>query len=309
MKKIAVFFDQADFDAYPFDEAEYRESYHEFAAIIAKKGGEFFIARGDASYLGSMKFRNGWRFDGETFTEIGDEFVVDVIYDKSNSALTPSFRFDKTAKVLNPNPIVEICNDKFKTHALFGEFSPRIMLALDEAQVALAVRETRGKRMVMKPLNAEGGAGVVIGNAEELKSAEKNFPVLIQEFIDTSAGIPGIAAIDSHHDFRMIIIDGEIVQSFARTPPTGSLLANVAQGGASHEVSLKQIPSAAREIAKKIDEKFASYPRVYSIDLGFDPAGTPKLIELNSQPALFGCNRGTQFANFQNKLADALLAF
>ncbi|MCF7836930.1 ATP-grasp domain-containing protein [Candidatus Gracilibacteria bacterium] len=309
MKKIAVFFEQPNFDDYPFDEEEYRDAYHEFAKIIARRGGEFFIVRGDTSYLGKMKFRAGWKWDGAKFAEVGGEFAVDVIYDKSNSALTPPFRFESEAKILNPNPIVEICNDKFKTHTLFPEFSPRITIALDEAQVVTATRETRGKRMVLKPLNAEGGAGVVIGDAEKLRSAKKDFPVLISEFIDTSEGIPKVAGIDSHHDFRMVVIDGEIIQSFARTPPTGSLTANVAQGGASHEIALTDIPATARELAEKVDAKFASYRRVYSIDLGFDENGEPKLIELNSQPALFSQKRGASFTKFQKKVADVLLSF
>ena len=309
MKKIAVFFDQPDFDDYPFDEEEYYKAYHEFAAIIAEKGGAFFITRGDATYLGGMRFRSGWRWSGEQFEKTDEEFQVDVIYDKSKSALTPPFRFESETKVLNPNPIVEICNDKFKTHTLFEEISPQITLALDDKQLKKAVRETPGKKMVMKPLNQEGGEGVVIGDADKLKSTDKDFPVLVQEFIDTSGGIPKVTGIDSHHDFRMVVIDGEIIQCFARTPPEGSLTANVAQGGESHEIPLAKIPAGARELAEKIDEKFVSYRRVYSIDVGFDENGTPKLIELNSQPGLFSQERGKQFAEFQKKLADVLLGF
>lgn len=309
IKKIAVFFDQSNFEDYPFSEEEYRKAYCEFAKTIQSKGGEFFIARGDASYLSGMRFSNGWRWNGEDFEEVKEEFQVDVIYDKSNSALTPPFRRESESKILNPNPIVEICNDKFKTHSLFKEFSPGIMLALDDEQVATAVRETKGKKMVMKPLNAEGGAGVVIGDAAELKLAEKDFPVLIQEFIDTSSGIPKVEGIDSHHDFRMVVIDGEIIQSFARTPPAGSLTANISQGGTSHEIAPDNIPTEARELVAKVDAKFKSYRRVYSVDVGFDQTGTPKLIELNSQPALFSCDRGPQFAAFQDKLADILLDF
>ncbi|MCF7846141.1 MAG: ATP-grasp domain-containing protein [Candidatus Peribacteraceae bacterium] len=309
MKKIAVFFEQPKFDDYPFDEEEYHRAYHEFAKLLAEKNGEFFITRGDSSYLGGMRFRHGWRWNGKKFEQLDAEFQVDVIYDKSNSALTPPFRFESEAKILNPNPIVEICNDKFKTHALFKDISPEIILALDEKQLAKALRDMRGKKMVLKPVNAEGGEGVVIGNAAELKSAKKEFPVLVQEFIDTSGGIPQVDKIDSHHDFRMVVIDGEIVQCFARTPPEGSLTANVAQGGSAHEIPLAKIPESAREIAEKVDAKFQSYDRVYSVDIGFDETGTPKLIELNSQPALFSKTRGKQFAEFQNKLADALLRF
>ncbi len=308
MKKIAVFFEQPNFDDYPFDQEEYRNSYREFAKLLHEKGGVLIITRGDESYLGRMRFTGGWSWNGDEFEKTKEEFKADVIYDKSNSAHRAPFRYESKAKILNPNPITEICNDKTKTHQLFEEFSPKITIALDDAQLDQAVKDTAGKKMVMKPLNSEGGEGVVIGNADELRAAEKEFPVLIQEFIDTSSGIPGIDEIGSHHDFRMVIIDGEIVQSFARTPKEGSLQANVAQGGSSHEISIEKIPASALELVKKIDEKFKAYRRTYSIDLGFENE-TPKLIELNSQPSLFSQKRGKQFIKFQEKLAEVLLTF
>ena len=308
MKKIAVFFEQPEFDDYPFDQAEYRDAYHQFAARLHAKGGQLIITRGDDSYLGSMRFARGWGWDGEKFVELTEEFEVAVIYDKSNSAHKPPFYFESEAKVINANPITEICNDKTKTYQLFKKFSPKIYIALDDIQLDQAVKDIAGKRIVMKPLNSEGGEGVVIGTAAELREAQNEFPVLIQEFIDTSEGIPGIDAIDSHHDFRMVVIDGEIVQAFARTPAEGTLTANVAQGGASHEIPIDKIPPTAIEVVKEIDEKFQSYQRVYSIDLGFE-RGIPRLIELNSQPALFSEKRGKQFERFQEKLADVLLSF
>ena len=308
MKKIAVFFEQPNFDDYPFNQAEYRDAYHEFAARLHEKGGQLIITRGDESYLGSMRFAHGWIWNGEKFEELKEEFKVDVIYDKSNSTHQSPFYFESKSKVVNPSPITDICNDKTKTFQLFKRFSPKITIALDDIQLDQAVKDTIGKKMVMKPLNSEGGEGVVIGSADKLRESKNEFPVLIQEFIDTSTGIPDIEEIDSHHDFRMVVIDGEVVQAFARTPVSGSLTANVAQGGASHEIPLDKIPPSAVELFKEIDEKFKSYRRVYSIDLGFED-GVPKLIELNSQPALFSEKRGKQFQRFQEKLADVLLGF
>ena len=308
MQKIAVFFDQPNFADYPFSEKEYHQSYHEFAQLITQKGGQFFIARGDSTYLGEMKFTKGWIWNESKF-EPTKELGVDVIYDKSNSARIPPFRFDRKAKILNPNPVVEVCNDKFKTYQLFKEFSPRLEIALDQNQLIENLAKIEGAQKVVKPLNAEGGEGVVIGDDQTILDAPKEFPVLVQEFIDTSSGIAEIDGIDSHHDFRIIMINGEIIQAFVRTPPTGRLTANIAQGGSSHEIELEEIPNSARELTKKVDTKFTSYPRVYSIDLGFDQKGEPKLIELNSQPALFSKERGSSFAHFQEKLAEVLLSF
>ncbi|MFH0834411.1 MAG: ATP-grasp domain-containing protein [Patescibacteria group bacterium] len=304
MKKIAVFFDQPNFDDYPFSENEWRQAYGELAKIIHARGGTFFIARGDATYLGGMKFSQGWQWDGREFREVG-EFQPDVIYDKSNSAVTPPFRFEANARILNPNPIVEVCNDKFKTYQIFSEFAPPTEIALDEKQVATALGKIKSQQKVLKPLNAEGGAGVVIGDDATILAAEKFFPVLIQEFIDTAAGLSADDAT-SHHDFRIVVVNGEIVLAGLRIPAAGKLIANISQGGTVEEFPLEKIPPAALKLVKKIDAKFASYDRAYSIDLGFEN-NEPKLIELNSQPGLFSKKRGPDFANFQEKLAEVLL--
>jgi glutathione synthase/RimK-type ligase-like ATP-grasp enzyme len=308
MKKIAVFFDQPNFNDYPFNSGDYQKAYEELAAVIASKGGELIITRGEGSYLGEMRFKGGWRWQTGKFKHFEKVWEASVIYDKrGESSLVPQFRREANARILNPNPIVEICDDKFKTFHLFREFCPQVFLVLDEKQLLEALSKLQGKTKVMKPISESGGKGVIIGSDAKILAAKKNFPVLIQEFIDTSAGTPGKLTAESTHDFRMFIVNGEIVNATLRIPKEGSLLAGVLK---SHleGIPLANIPANARKLAKQVDAKFASYPRAYSIDVGFEN-GKPKIIELNSQPGLHSSEFGNGFTNFQNKLADALLNF
>jgi len=308
MKKIAVFFDQPNFNDYPFNSGDYEKAYEELAAVIANKGGELIIARSESSYLGDMRFQGGWRWQASKFERFEEAWEAAVIYDKrSDSGLVPQFRREAHARILNPNPIVEICDDKFKTFHIFREFCPLVFLVLDEKQLVEALAKLQGETKVMKPISESGGKGVVIGSDEKILKAEKNFPVLIQEFIDTSAGTPGELTAESTHDFRMFVVNGEIVNATLRTPKEGSLLAGVLKSQLEG-IPLANIPANARELATKVDAKFASYPRAYSIDVGFEN-GKPKIIELNSQPGLHSSEFGAGFANFQQKLADALLSF
>jgi len=128
------------------------------------------------------------------------------------------------------------------------------------------------------------GKGIVIDSPEKLSTItlEEGVEYCLQEFIDTSKGIPGI--VRGYHDLRIIIVDGEIVLCHVRTPKEGSLLANVAQGGSIREVPLEIIPSnILRRVADTqahIDQRF-DFP-LYSIDFGIQNA-IPFVFELNDQ--------------------------
>ena len=305
-KKIAVFFKKPNFDDYPFNQKEYRNAYYEFAKIIEQKGGDFFIVREYKNHLGSTKFKKGWHWNGIKFDKVR-AFTADVIYDKGR--LTTN-RNNLNVRILNPISVAEICNNKFKTYQFFGKFCPKTEIALNQSQFLEALNKIKGKLKVIKPLTSYGGKGVVVGDIERLRIIQPEFPVLIQEFIDTSVGIPGISEINSYHDLRLLTVNGEITQSYVRTPPKdGSLIANIAKGGMFQEIKIEKIPSSAIRIATVIDQKFKNYSRAYSIDLGFDKNSQPKLIELNSQPGLRSSRWGAGFKNFQEKLADALLNF
>lgn len=306
MKKVAVFFEKPNFNDYPFDDPDYRLAYHELASVIAQKGGEFWIARGDETYCGAGKFSRGWRFTNGEFIESG-AFVADVIYDKrQDSRITPLFREKNDIRILNANKLVEICDDKLVTAELFPELSPSTFCARNKSELREKLALLPDEKKVLKPIKAAGGVGVVIGSTAEILAAPKKFPVVVQKFLDTSAGIRGV--VGGIHDLRMVVIDGEIILSFVRTPPVGELVANMARGGKATEIPLAKLPAPARELAAVVDRRLPQIERVYSVDVGFEN-GEPKLIELNSQPAIYAARRGQGFAYFQEKLADALLTF
>ncbi|MEE9525494.1 MAG: hypothetical protein V3V78_02700, partial [Candidatus Woesearchaeota archaeon] len=63
--------------------------------------------------------------------------------------------------------------------------------------------------------------------------------------------------------------------------------ANVALGGSKKFVDKKLVPRKARIIARKVDKMFKGmYPRLFSVDLMFDPKGKPYIVECNSQPMI-----------------------
>ncbi len=300
MKTIAVFFSAPGYADYPFDDDYYVQAYHELAHLLQKKGARFVIVRGQDSYMGGNRFAHCWRFDGTTFKYEEAPVEVDLIYDKGY------FKHDEGATLLNDPVMNDICTDKFKTYELFPRICPRTAVVHDEAEKNELIKEFNDI-VVGKPLDNEGGKGVIIDRPDIVRESIKSYPYLLQEFLDTSAGIPGI--IDAMHDLRMVIVNGEIAVSYVRSPAAGKKVSNVAQGGTQTEVPVREIPKEARALAKAVDDVFASYPRrVYSVDCARDANGTWKLIELNSKPGITRAYEGPDHVRFLDLLTDALLS-
>ena len=299
MKKVAVFFKRPGERSYPFTQKEYYNSYQELALEIEKCGGEFYITRENKTYLGNGKFSNSWQFKDGDLIETG-EITVDKIYDKG------CFKSDNKVPVLNNKFINDICTDKFKTFEIFKEFCPKTIRVENEEKFIKALGEISGDIKVIKPIDGEGGRGVCIGDDEYLKNCEYKFPLLVQEFIDSSCGIDGIT--EGIHDLRIAILRGEIVFSFLRTPPADKLLSNLDHGGKLIEINIKDIPKEASKIAFMIDNHFKKYEdRFIGIDLAFTKDG-PKVIELNSRLGLQENARSDTFRIFKEKLAKLLVS-
>ncbi|HRH93048.1 MAG TPA: hypothetical protein PKV72_00785 [Candidatus Peribacteria bacterium] len=301
MRSILVFFDAPAPDGYPFTSDEYRRSYREFALLLRKRGARFFVARGPQAYAGGNAFTSGWEYgeNGELVVHPG-KIVADVIYNKGHLAC------DRLALVINTPELDALCTDKKRTADLLPEISAHTRVVRSAADLDRALQSLSTPRIVAKPVDGEGGDGVYIGTKEEVRVRVKHFPYLLQDFIDTDAGIPGI--VEGSHDFRMLCVRGKLIQAFIRTPPPGGLLPNVAQGGSTHEVPLEKVPESAMEIFRLVDARLSRFAdRVYSVDLGLHRGKVWKLFELNSRPALFSCERGEGFARFHEALADVLL--
>ncbi len=279
MSSIAVYFTKPGFDDYPFDEAEYREAYALLGTLLQERGATFSIVRGHSTYQGGTTFKGGWKFTDGAWKRIHGKHPYDLIFNKGRVA------FDAGARVLNDPRLDALCIDKWETYKRFAALSPRTYLVQNRNELEAAVRSIGEATVVAKPTDEEGGKGVIIGPAEKILTDVMFYPYLVQELIDTSRGIPGI--IPGRHDLRMIVVQGEIVSAFVRSPADGKFVANVSQGGSIKNVPVATLPESARDIAAKIDKEFSRFEsRMYSVDLGMDEGKDWKIIELNSQPGL-----------------------
>lgn len=279
METVAVYFTKPGFDDYPFDDVDYREAYALLGTLLAERGVRFSIVRSGHTYLGGNTFKGGWDFNGGTWKRTHVKHSYDLIFNKGRLI------FSDDARVINDPALDRLCIDKWETYKRFASFSPRTFLVQNKNELEAAVRDIDEAMIVAKPVDEEGGKGVIIGPAEDVLAGVTAYPYLAQELIDTSHGIPGI--VKGKHDLRIIIVQGEIVSAFVRQPAEGKFVANVSQGGSMRGVEVRTLPASAREIAATIDREFAGFPhRIYSVDLGMDEGSDWKIIELNSQPGL-----------------------
>ncbi len=297
--KVAAFLELPQITDYPLSKPDYFQSYKELSNEVELLGADFYIVRHQSTYKGTGVFSKSWKYVGDSLNETG-EVKVDVVYDKGE------FKSDGNVKVLNCDFINELCTDKWIMYQKYKEYCPRTWLVQSNEELQKALQSVSTDIAVIKPVDGEEGIDVFIDSPKKLLTQHYNFPVLIQEFIDTSSGVPNI--VDGLHDFRIAILNGEIIYSYYRTPPQGSYLANVARGGKFALVNVDKIPTEAIDLVLQIDKELEKYgKRFYGVDLGFTSQG-PKIIEMNSRLGLLPNSDGEAFVRLKKKLAQTLVS-
>lgn len=302
LRNIGVFFDAPGYDDYPFDKEMYVRSYHQLATGIEERGARLHIVRDIGTFLGGNRFRGHWAFDGTTFVRREEEIELDLIYDKGY------FVGDAGSRLLNDAEMNRVCTDKRATVAMFPELSPKTVEAADRAELERVLAAWPSPMAVAKPVDGAEAKGVVIGTPAEVLAADHEFPLLVQQYVDTSGGIPGI--IEGVGDFRTLLIDGEVALTYARSAKPGTLISNISTGGTEIEVLPENRPRELVDIALAIDERLKpmSKHRVFCVDCARDADGKWYVIELNSKPGLSTRDHGPSYPRYHDLLMDALVA-
>jgi len=281
-KKIVVYFGKVKSPPDPFKGfGKKRKVYWDLFSFAAENDLEIFIASGENSFRGDMRFANILKFENNFFTKFEQEIVADAVYDRSGGLKFPLLEMN--GKVLNCRSFKILCADKNATAELLGNYMPKSFKVCSRGDLLNALKNFDSEKLaVLKPSGSFGGKGILIDVPEKIAKLEINVPHTLQEFVETSKGIDGIT--EGRHDLRLIVIDGVFVLAHVRTPKRGSLLANVALGGSIKEVAIEKLPknilTIANEIKKIIDDKYGS--PLYSIDFGV-MEGRPYVFELNDQ--------------------------
>ena len=276
---LIVLFKEGGLNSYPFNIPVYRESYKDLCKLVARYFS-IYIVRGLSHYRGRGIFEGCFHYERGKLKYNPRRVKASVVFNKGDMMSNGG----RDWTVVNKGGLMRVANQKNVTHQVFARWMKSAYRVTTKSGCQRALQKVRGAMAVFKPVEGKEGEGVVISEKGSLLKRLNRYNGLIEEFIDTSGGFAKhhFAA----HDLRMTMMDGVIVETYLRTPPAGSLVANVARGGSIHMLTPQSLPRSARQLARKVDRMLARYHhRVYSVDVGYE-GKRPYIIEINGEPGL-----------------------
>ena len=301
MKTIVIFTRTIDSFGYPFNDDYHYNAYFDLLLALKARGASAYFASDNATYRGAGVFSSAYT--------ASEKVAVNNLNKVAN--LKAGLVFEKGGftgegvMVLNPEFVHAVSSDKSQTYRYFAKYQPLSIVAHNLNQLMQAFVTIPGDLIVVKEPVSNGGKAVQIGTRKDvLEAIPSSYPLIIQEFIDTSVGVPGL--VDGIHDVRVKIGGGKIFGGMLRQPAPGEYRANLAQGGIAKHLSPAELPVAISDLALEIDCFFAKYNRYYAIDFANTPGGW-KLIELNSKPGLSPASIGEPAQRVIAELAEYLI--
>ena len=301
---LGIFREKRDIEEFVFKARQYQQAYHEIIDQLNEKGVYVAVLMGQSSYKGNGQFSKHWvqvNDNGKYRFEKRGPITVDAVFDKDH------FRDDGQVLKVNDDSLYQIAWSKERTYEVLGEFHPKSILANSEAELDDALSELPGEKVAVKALTGSSGKGVFVGSKQDVHGEQEllEYPVLVQEYIETSGGVPGIT--DGRHDIRVVLMNGEPAIATLRTPPAGELKSNIGYGGMNRLVDISELPAELLAMCNEIDKKLKSYGkfRIYSVDCGLTPNGW-RLFEINGMPGTINRDRGEPAWTYQDKLTTFL---
>lgn len=292
MKKVLILFGKSNWrKSRPFENKDYQYSYEYFYSLCKKNGIRMYRASYEWYDYDKNIFKHAWIYEDKNaqWSRVSN-VRPDLIFDKTKARLEIYYKKELISKkysFINNLEFTQIIDNKFLNALLFEKWSKRSWLANSKEELKTILPKIKTSRVVLKPLAESGGKDVLILNKKDALSRFRNGKVwLVQEFIDSSRGIPGFS--HGPHDLRLVFVNDKLIYALMREPAKGKLLANLAQGGSLAIVPLEKIPGSVRPIIRQAGQILETFnPRIFSVDLMFDEKKKPWVVELNSMPGLF----------------------
>ena len=173
--------------------------------------------------------------------------------------------------VLNDPAGLALCNEKIFILS-FPDHIPETLVTGNTPE-ALSFARRLKSRIVLKNLDGKGGAGIFVSSG-----TDRNLPSLLEAA--TAAGrkkimVQRFISADRHGDKRILLLNGEIIGSFVRRPPSVDFRANLGVGGSLHKAG----PTTSKE-RKMAAEMAGELLRRGLYFVGIDVIGN-RLTEIN----------------------------
>ncbi len=284
-KILAIYFSDPEPMGYPFHKSQYYERYKRIAGEVVEKGIDVYFVRGN-SYLGEGVFKKGWYFDGDELLEKNESVQANLIFNRDDKNTIPEIQ---DCPIINAPEFDSLCVDKAKTYEAFPDISPKTSVVNSYADAMNLVHNWNlepDELIVLKKNFETEGRGIFVITLDRIEEDLYTDwqDILVQEFVDSSCGIPGL--VKGMHDLRVTVVNGTPINSFLRVPKEGSYLANISQGGSGQSIDFEDVPKQVLEYVATISEAVSNYlPNIFAADFMNSPKGY-KLIELNSRPGV-----------------------
>lgn len=292
MKNVVIIFEQQEWNSTfsGIKNADYQRGYEHLYARAAEKGIQLYRASYSWFNTETHVFDHAWTFANGQWRE-ATTVHPDVVYDKIPaveflSALPIIQSMQQSAIIVNDPDFSILTGNKFYTSLMLPQWMKPMYPVQNTEEFQNALEDIGTENVVVKSALGSGGDDVQILSRREAQKLEIDGMSYIQEYIDTTAGIPGV--IDGPHDLRLQFMNDELVYAYVRTPAKGSLIANIAQGGTKHIVRPDSLPDSLAPLIEDVQKRLHIFPhKVYSIDVFFDQSAKPWIVELTPRPGMF----------------------
>lgn len=298
---IAIYCKELRIGVDPLNSDYYWQAYQDMLLALKARGIDAYFVTDNNSYHGDGLFDTAYTTDRKTsigHLKVVHDIQADLVFDRGGF-------IGRDVVTVNPSRLLKMGNNKIEMYRHFGSFQPRSAVCSTRQEVEAAFSRLEGDKIVVKEPEGCGGKEVYIGDkADVLRQLPDSFPVLVQEFMDTSAGIPGY--VEGVHDVRLSVCGGQIIGYYIRSARPGSYHSNVSQGGTMTFYDVSHVPRELRRAVQSIDNHFRAMPRYYAIDFMYTTKGW-KLVELNPYLALLPSTDGEEACKTSAMLADYLV--
>lgn len=291
MKNVLILFGKSDWEkSRPFANKDYQYSYEFFYTLCKKNGIQMYRASYEWYDYEKHIFKHAWIYEGEGAQwKRVDTIKPDLIYDKTKGRPEVFYKKELIGmhySFVNDLRFTQIIDDKFLSSLLFQKWSKKNSIVRNQKELQENISKISTKKVVLKPISESGGNGIQLFEKNDSQQISFSGEHIIQDFIDSSSGVPGTPS--GTHDFRLVIVNDDIIYAYIREPKSDSFLANLAQGGSLKIVPNENIPTSVHSIVEHARSMFTSFhPKIYTIDIMFDQEQRPWIVELNSMPGLY----------------------
>lgn len=274
-----------------FDDEKYKDAF-EALYLYARKHGLRLI-RSSLWWYGkkSHVFQKGYAFDGKKWVRV-ENIKPNLIYDLASFSFESYLLKQKIARhylFVNDLDFTFFMVDKLNQYLIFRTLMKRTYKAANYQEADTVAKRLRSNWIVAKGFVGFGGENINIIHKDDWEKKRKDlkYPCLMQEFINSSRGIPEI--VRGTHDLRFVLIGSKTIYASVRTPEEGKLLANVALGGTKIVIDFRKLNPDVRNIIIGAKRRLKIFGKelIYSVDMMRDREGKYWMVELNTMPGLY----------------------